>query len=246
LLFFCSQYGAQGHPSGSGMRGGGFDHRDQRGQFDRDPSYNRPIIGAKYEPIHEGHVASLSGELLSLLFSLSLPHLLSHPLTHSLSLTHSPSLSLADIDYLQQVRKHQQELHAQEHRREEYRMLQRQAERRQVPPPGRGPQGPSGGPHPLGGNYPPAPLRAAQGSPIYPRLQGNAPSMRSLPPSGSSAYGQMQLPSDARESEYPDDFESSAMRMLSLSDHGRPRVMTYPTTFPTSDLRYSGHAHDER
>ena len=79
-----------------GMRGGPVSQRSHgRPGFDgRDPSFNRPVIGAEYEPSH----------------------------------LHPPSSQ--DMDYLNQMRKHQQELQTQESIREEYRMRNRQAERR--------------------------------------------------------------------------------------------------------------------
>jgi hypothetical protein len=79
-----------------GMRGGPVSQRSHgRPGFEgRDPSFNRPVIGAEYEPSH----------------------------------LHPPSSQ--DMDYLNQMRKHQQELQTQESIREEYRMRNRQAERR--------------------------------------------------------------------------------------------------------------------
>lgn len=88
-----SSYGSSSNDSygGGGMRG--LPHR-RPGYDGRDPSFNRPVIGAEYEPHHANN---------------------------------------QDAEYLNQVRKHQQELQTQESIREEYRMRNRQAERR-VPP----------------------------------------------------------------------------------------------------------------
>lgn len=84
-----SSYGS--NDSYGGMRG--VQHR-RPGYDGRDPSFNRPVIGAEYEPHHTNN---------------------------------------QDAEYLNQVRKHQQELQAQESIREEYRMRNRQAERRLSP-----------------------------------------------------------------------------------------------------------------
>lgn len=85
-----------GESYGGNMRPNSDQRNHRRPGFEgRDPSFNRPVIGAEYEPSH----------------------------------LHSPPMT-QDMEYLNQVRKHQQELQTQESIREEYRMRNRQAERR--------------------------------------------------------------------------------------------------------------------
>ena len=233
------QYDQQSYPTDSydQMRGG-YDHRSQkRPGFDgRDPSFNRPVIGAEYEPQHSCSHSS----------NHSPPHMHSH----------------GDLDYIQQMRKHQLDIQTQEAIRSEYRLRNRQMETRQLPQgsaaylpqrqfPGQGSMGqisPGMGPMiPMGPGMTPG-MGLDRGAARSPPATGQQLYPRSLPPQRSVGSGSRYAPGSPYVTEhshrqaqvYDAEFEQS-IRLLAQQNNDIHQHGQRP--YNANDRRPSSSSH---